>query len=71
VRTHYDEEMVEGLRELLRSGGEFINPPHVYPIGEDRYRVKHGNTRVLAAQGTVSTLPVRIVPPPPHRRKSA
>ncbi len=64
VRTHYDEEMVDGFRDLLRSGGEYINPPHVYSIGGDRYRVKHGNTRVLAAQGIVGELPVRIVDPP-------
>ena len=64
VRTHYDEAVLEGFRELLRTGGEFINPPHVYRVGANRYRVKHGNTRVLAAQGIVTELPVRIVPAP-------
>lgn len=64
VRTHYDADIVEGLREVMRTGGEFINPPHVYRIGAGRYRVKHGNTRLLAAQGIVSELPVRLVPPP-------
>src|SRR5205085_7694795 len=64
VRTNYDPDMIEGLRELLRDGGQFVNAPHVYPIGGGRYRVKHGNTRLLAAQGVVAELPVRVVPAP-------
>ena len=64
VRTHYDEAVLEGFRELVRTGGEFINAPHVYRVGANRYRVKHGNTRVLAAQGILTELPVRVVPPP-------
>jgi hypothetical protein len=64
IRTHYDQELLDGFREVLRTGGEYINPPHVYPVGANRYRVKHGNTRVLAAQGLVDELPVRVVAAP-------
>lgn len=64
IRTHYDPELLDGFREVLRTGGEFINPPHVYSVGANRYRVKHGNTRVLAAQGLLDELPVRVVPAP-------
>lgn len=68
VRTVYPSETVEQLRQALLSGldnhEEFINPPTVYPVGPDRFRVKHGNCRVLAAKGVVDRLEVRIVEPP-------
>ncbi len=71
VRTAYLEGTVEQLRQALvaglEAGEQFINPPSVYPIGNDRYRVKHGNCRVLAAQGIVDQLHVRIVEPPVRR----
>ena len=65
IRSMYDQEIVQGLRSALKVGGEYINPPAVYSIGRNRYRVKHGSTRVLAAQGVVTSLRVRIVEPPP------
>jgi hypothetical protein len=68
VRTVYPAETVEQLRRALQSGLEnneqYINPPTVYPVGADRFRVKHGNCRVLAAHGVVDQLEVRIVDPP-------
>jgi ParB/RepB/Spo0J family partition protein len=64
IRTHYDPELLEGFRDMLRTNGEFINPPHVYQVGPNRYRVKHGNTRILAAQGLVEDIAVKIVDPP-------
>lgn len=68
VRTVYREETLEQLRQALRSGldndEQFINPPTVYAVGPDRFRVKHGNCRVLAAKGVVDQLEVRIVEPP-------
>ncbi|HLQ35056.1 MAG TPA: hypothetical protein VK457_20410 [Chloroflexota bacterium] len=71
VRTAYPQETIEQLRQALLagldSGEQFINPPSVYPIGNDRYRVKHGNCRVLAAQGVVDRLHVRIIDPPARR----
>ncbi|TMC57424.1 MAG: hypothetical protein E6J26_06380, partial [Chloroflexi bacterium] len=68
VRSVYPRETVEQLRQALvtglENGEQFIHPPTVYPIGDDRFRVKHGNCRVLAAQGVVDRLHVRIVEPP-------
>jgi ParB-like chromosome segregation protein Spo0J len=67
IRTEYDPEILQGLRNALSIEGEFINPPVVYRIGEDRYRVRHGSTRVLAAQGVVKTLRVRVTDAPPSQ----
>src|SRR5581483_5647274 len=71
VRTFYDQESVEHLRAALRSSlvnrEQYINPPVVYPVGADQYRVKHGNCRVMAARGIVDELQVRIVEPPASR----
>jgi ParB-like chromosome segregation protein Spo0J len=64
VRSIYSPQMIAGLRTALKTEGGFINPPAVYPIGEGRYRVKHGSTRVLAARGAAKTLRVRVVEPP-------
>jgi len=65
VRSEYDPEIVAGLRNALRVDGSFINAPLVYPIDKGRYRVKHGSTRVLAAQGVLDSMRVRVVDPPP------
>ncbi len=66
VRTEYDPDIVAGLRSALGTTGDYINPPTVYPVGPNHYRVKHGSTRVLAAQGVVKSLRVRVVDPPPN-----
>lgn len=64
VRSEYDPAILSGLRRALSMEGRYINPPAVYPIGQHRYRVKHGNTRVLAARGVVDRMVVRVVDPP-------
>lgn len=64
VRSAYDADMVRGLRSALETDGEYINEPVVYAIGPNRYRVKHGSTRVLAARGVVDRLRVRLVDSP-------
>jgi len=64
VRTEYDPQIVAGLRNALQVEGGFINPPTVYPVDGNRYRVKHGSTRVLAAQGVAETIRVHVVEPP-------
>lgn len=64
VRSAYDPDVIAGLRKALEVSGEYINPPVVYAIGENRYRVKHGSTRVLAAQGVREMLLVRLGEPP-------
>jgi ParB family transcriptional regulator, chromosome partitioning protein len=64
VRSEYDPDIVAGLKSALKVEGGFINPPLVYPIGDKRYRVKHGSTRVMAAQGVLKTIRVRVVEPP-------
>jgi hypothetical protein len=67
VRSEYDPNIVTGLRSALQTNHEYINAPTVYPVGPDRYRVQHGSTRVLAAQGVLKKLRVRIVEPPPSQ----
>ena len=64
VRSEYDPSIVTGLRSALQTSHEYINAPTVYPVGPDRYRVQHGSTRVLAAQGVLKSIRVRIVEPP-------
>jgi hypothetical protein len=64
VRSAYDPDVIAGLRQALEVSGEYINPPVVYALGGDRYRVKHGSTRVLAAKGVRTTLRVRLGEPP-------
>ncbi len=64
VRSDYDPDVIAGLRQALQVSGEYINPPVVYAIGNNRYRVKHGSTRVLAAKGVRKTLRVRLGEPP-------
>lgn len=64
VRSEYDPTIVTGLRSALQTSREYINAPTVYPIGRGRYRVQHGSTRVLAAQGVLKRMRVRIVDPP-------
>jgi hypothetical protein len=68
VRTRYDQTHIDNLREALRTalaqGEEYINAPVVYRVGRERFRVKHGNCRVLAARGVHERLHVRIVEPP-------
>ncbi|MDE3077085.1 MAG: ParB N-terminal domain-containing protein [Chloroflexota bacterium] len=68
VRTTYDKTVLEGLREVLRTQGEYINPPVVFELSPGRYRVKHGSTRVLAAQGVVDRLRVRVRQAPTNER---
>ena len=68
VRTSYDPEHVAELRaalvEALKNGQEYINPPVVYPVGANNYRVKSGNCRVLAAKEVVESLEVLVEDPP-------
>ncbi len=64
VRSAYDPDIVAGLRKALQVSSEYINPPIVYPVGPNRYRVKHGSTRVLAAQGVLKSMRVRVGEPP-------
>jgi hypothetical protein len=64
VRSEYDPAIVEGLRRALTSEGRYINPPIVYQVAPGHYRVKHGNTRVLAARGVVDCLLVSVQEPP-------
>jgi hypothetical protein len=64
IRSAYGEEHIANLRDALRAalviGEEYINPPEIYPIGPEKYRVKHGNCRILAATGVVDSLHVFI-----------
>jgi hypothetical protein len=60
--------VLQGLRQALRNEGEYINPPVVYEVSPGRYRVKHGSTRVLAAQGVVERLKVRVREAPKNER---
>jgi len=39
VRTEYDPDIVAGLRSALGTTGDYINPPTVYPVGPNHYRV--------------------------------
>lgn len=64
IRSEYDPTIVTGLRRALETSQEYINPPLVYAIGPNKYRVKHGSTRVLAAQGVLKKMRVRVVDPP-------
>ena len=66
-RSRPSPEMVAGLKAALGTDGAYQQPPTVYPVGGGRYRVEHGNTRVLAAQGVVTQLPVLIVDAPASR----
>jgi hypothetical protein len=68
IRTRYDETVLQGLRQALRNEGEYINPPVVYETAPGKYRVKHGSTRVLAAQGVVDKLKVRVREAPKNER---
>src|SRR5437762_1789339 len=64
VRSTYDEAHVASLRDALETEGSFIHPPTVYAVSRGRYRVKHGNSRVLAAKGVADSLAVLISDPP-------
>jgi len=68
VRSEPESSVVEGLREALRTSGDYINAPVVYKTDAGSYRVHHGSTRVIAARGVVDRLRVRVTDPPPTPR---
>jgi ParB-like chromosome segregation protein Spo0J len=73
IRTNSDKLKVEQLKESLAAaldrGEEYLNPPTVYPVGRDRYRIKFGHRRYYAALALASERPVNelsfhVVPKP-------